>query len=279
MKKATAIVLAVLLALFALAGCQSGGGEAEAAASNKLEEIVASGTLVVGTDPAWAPFEYIGADGEITGADYEIASDIAEALGVELEMKNIAFDSLIPAMQSGEIDMILAAMTITDERLESVDFSEPYTQIQQCIIVAEDSEVQYIDDLAGGAVGAHLGTTGDFLVSDEIESGVLAGTGASINQYKYLTDACLAILSGDLQAVVCDAPLAENLCTVNEGLKFFPVVWADGTETEIESFGIAMPKGETELVEKVNEIISPLIADGTIDAYIVDHSEKASNLD
>lgn len=293
MKKLLAIILAAAMLLCAFSGCsntESTPSESEASSGSladvdvvsepeatKLDEIIEAGVLKVGTDPAWAPFEYIGADGEITGVDYEIAKNIADGLGVELEMVNIAFDSLIPSMESGEIDMILAAMTITEERAESVDFSNSYTVSQQYIIVLEDSTVEYIDDLAGCAIGVHLGTTGDFLVSDEIDAGVLAGTNATVSQYKYLTDACLSIQSGDLDAVVCDILLAKNLCSINEGLKCFELFWADGTATN-EPYGIAMPKGETALVEKVNEIIDPLIADGTIDGYILDHSEKAAEL-
>ena len=177
-------------------------------------------------------FEYIGADGEVTGSDLELAQYIADQLGVELEVINVAFDSISTYLVNDEADLTLSAMTITDERKETLDFSDPYTVAQQYIIVPQDNEtVSTIEDLAGMAIGVHLGTTGDFLVSDEVMAGVLANTGATAQQYKFLTDAALALQNGELGAIVCDTLLAENLVAVNEGLKCFPLVYADGSST------------------------------------------------
>ena len=120
-----------------------------------------------------------------------------------------------------------------------------------------------------------MGTTGDFLASDEVNMGVLAGTGATVQQYKDLTIAAMGLDAGDVQAIVCDKLLAENICTNNEDLKCFEAVYEDGSSTK-EQYAIAAAKGETELIEKVNEIIKPLKEDGTVDKYILDHSEKAS---
>ena len=154
----------------------------------------------------------------------------------------------------------------------------PYTTAQQYIIVLADNEaVTAIDDLGGQNIGVHLGTTGDFLVSDEVMMGVLAGTGANVAQYKFLTDAALALKNGELGAIVCDTMLAENIVAVNEGLKCFPLTYKAG-EAEIEQLGIAMKKGDAEFVAKINEIIAPIIADGTIDKWLVEHSELASAL-
>ncbi|MDD3796974.1 MAG: transporter substrate-binding domain-containing protein, partial [Lachnospiraceae bacterium] len=146
------------------------------------------------------------------------------------------------------------------------------------IIVKDDDEtVKTIDDLAGYTIGVHLGTTGDFLASDEVNIGVLAGSGASVQQYKDLTIAAMGLNAGDVQAIVCDKLLAENLCTINEGLKCFEAVYADGSST-LEQYAAAAAKGETELIEKVNEVITPLKEDGTIDGYILAQSEKAAAL-
>jgi polar amino acid transport system substrate-binding protein len=172
--------------------------------------------------------------------------------------------------------MSLSAMTITEERKETLDFSIPYTTAQQYIIVMADNEaVTTLDDLAGQAVGVHLGTTGDFLVSDEAMMGVL--NGSTVAQYKFLTDAALALKNGELGAIVCDTMLAENIVAVNEGLKCFPLAFKD-KEVEIEQLGIAMKKGDEAFVAKVNEIIAPLVEDGTIDKWLVEHSELASAL-
>lgn len=268
MKKAIACALALVMSL---------GFTAMAEEQNALDRVLERGKLIVATDAAWAPFEYM--EGEnIVGADMEIAADIAESLGVELELINVSFDSLSMYLSSGEADLALAAITVTEERAEVMEFSAPYCDSCQYIIVKEDNEdVATINDLAGMIVGVHLGTTGDFVVSDEVNMGVLMGTGASVQQYKDLTIAAMGLNAGDVQAIVCDKQLAENICAVNEGLKCFEAVYEDGSST-LEQYAVAANKGETELIEKVNEVVVPLKEDGTVDQYIVDHSARSSAL-
>ena len=268
MKKIIAMILVAMMALTMTS----------AVAEGKLAEIQSKGKLVICTDAAWAPFEYIGADGKEAGADIELAKYIAEQLGVELEIINVAFDSISTYLINNDADLSLSAMTITEERKETLDFSIPYTTAQQYIIVVEDNDkVAVLEDLAGMNIGVHLGTTGDFLVSDEVMMGCLANTGANVQQYKFLSDAALALGNGELGAIVCDTLLAENIVAVNEGLKCFPLTYADGS-ANIEELAIAMKLGDEELVNKINEIIAPVIEDGTVDAWIVDHTEKASAL-
>lgn len=272
MKKLTALLLIAALTLSLFAGC---GKSAE---KNALDIIKERGYITMATDAAWAPYEYVGENGQPDGCDIELAKEIAKGLGVELKIINAAFDTLPTYVESGEADMILAAMTITEERKQTMDFSNPYTVAQQYIIVAKDnSSVKTIEDLAGYTIGTHLGTTGDFLVCDEIDldDGVLHGTGASYAQYKDLTVASLDLNSGALQAVVCDGPMAENMCIRNENLKCFPLVYADGSGTD-ESYGVAVKKGNTALLEAINQILDPLVADGTFDQFFVKHVEASS---
>ena len=269
MKKIIALILIAVMTLSMTTAFAEGG---------KLAEIQAKGKMTICTDAAWAPFEYIGKNGEVAGADIELAKYIAEQLGVELEIINVAFDSISTYLINNDADLSLSAMTITEERKETLDFSIPYTTAQQYIIVVEENDkVAVLEDLAGMNIGVHLGTTGDFLVSDEVMMGCLANTGANVAQYKFLTDAALALKNGELGAVVCDTLLAENLCAVNEGLKCFPVVFADERNI-IEELGIAMKKGDEAFVAKINEIIAPLVEDGTVDKWLVEHSELASAL-
>ena len=272
MKKIIALVLIAIMCMVSAAVAEEPTG--------KLKDILDAGKIVVCTDAAWAPFEYIGADGEVTGSDIELAKYIAEQLNVELEIINVAFDSISTYLVNDEADLSLSAITITEERKETIAFSVPYTVAQQYIIVNDDVDaVATIEDLAGMNIGVHLGTTGDFLISDEImkDTGVLYNTGANVQQYKFLTDAALALGNGELGAIVCDTLLAENIVAVNEGLKCFPLTYADGS-ANIEELAIAMKLGEEDLVNKINEIITPIIEDGTVDAWIVDHTEKASAL-
>lgn len=270
MKKAISCGLSLAVALSLCAGFTSMADDQTA-----LDRILERGKLIVATDAAWPPFEYM--EGEnVVGADIEIAEDIAESLGVELEVINAAFDSLSMYLQNGEADLALAAITVTEDRKETMEFSEPYCDSYQFIVVKEDDEnVKCINDLAGYMIGVHLGTTGDFLASDEVNMGVLAGTGASVQQYKDLTIAAMGLNAGDVQAIVCDKLLAENLCEVNDGLVCFEAVYEDGSST-LEQYAVAAAKGETDLIEKVNEVVVPLKEDGTVDQYILEHSERAA---
>ena len=275
-KKMMMIALSAVMVL-ALAAC--GGGSSSDSEGGKLAAIQEKGKIVVCTDAAWAPFAYIGEGGQPTGIDIEIAQYIADQLGVELEVSNIAFDTIPTALVNGDADLALACITITDERKEQMAFTDPYTSVQQYMVVTADSDIDAMDDLAGKMIGTHLGTTGDFLVSDEVDSGVLAGSGAQNNQYKALPDAAEELKSGTLSAIVCDSVLAENLVTANgDALKCFPVVYADGTEAEVENIGAAMAQGDDEFTAKINEIIQELVANGQIDEWFVKHSEEASKL-
>ena len=279
-KKLMIIALSAIMVL-ALAACGGGSssGDAEAEGGGKLAEIQEKGKIVVCTDAAWAPFEYIGEGGEPAGIDIEIANAIAEELGVELEVSNIAFDTIPTALTNGDADLALACITITDERKEQMAFTDPYTTVMQYIVVTADSEIATMDDLAGKMIGTHLGTTGDFLVSDEIDGGVLKDTGAQNNQYKALPDAAEELKSGTLQAIVCDSVLAENLVKANgDALKCFPVAYADGSAPDEENIGAAMAQGDEEFTAKINEIVQKLASEGKIDEWFVQHSEAASKL-
>ena len=279
-KKIMAIMMAMMMAL-ALAACGGGSGsEGESSeGGGKLAAIQEAGKIVVCTDAAWAPFEYIGEGGQPTGIDLEIAQAIADELGVELEVQNIAFDTIPAVLKSGDADLGLACITITDERKEEMAFTDPYTSVQQYMVVPADSEIKVMEDLADKAIGTHLGTTGDFLVSDEISGGVLAGTSTENKQYKALPDAALAMKSDELQAIVCDSVLAENLVKANgDAFQCFPVAYSDGHEAETEEIGAAMAQGDEEFTAKINEIIQGLVKEGKIDEWFVQHSEAASKL-
>ena len=278
-KKMLIIALSMMMVL-ALAACGGGSGSGDAEeGGGKLAEIQEKGKIVVCTDAAWAPFEYIGEGGEPTGIDIEIAQAIADELGVELEVKNIAFDTIPASLSGGDADLALACITITDERKEEMAFTDPYTTVQQYMVVPADSEIKTMEELGGKAVGTHLGTTGDFLMSDENTSGVLKDNNVENKQYKALPDAALAMKSGELQAIVCDSVLAENLVKANgDAFKCFPVAYADGHEADTEEIGAAMAKGDDEFTAKINEIVQKLKSDGKIDEWFVKHSEEASKL-
>lgn len=275
MKKIIAVVLCVVLAL-ACVGMTSCG---DAADKQSVDAIKKAGKLTMYTNAEFPPFEYM--DGtEVKGVDVDIAQAIADKLGVKLEIHNVKFDTIIGSIQSGKGSIGAAGITVTDERKESVDFSIEYTTSKQYIIVAADSTVAKIEDLAGMKIGVQLGTTGDFIVSDEINGtddtkGVLQDTGASVTTYNSAADAAIALNSGKIQAVVIDKLPAEIVAGSYENLKAIELVYADGSNTE-ESYAICVAKGNESLLKVINEVIEELKANGKIDEYVIKHTGAAS---
>ena len=224
-------------------------------------------TLKMGTNAAFPPYEYYDDEtNDIVGIDAEVAAAICEKLGYDLEIVDMDFDSLIPAVANGKIDMVLAGLTVTEERKQNVDFTSPYATGVQVVIVKEDSPITSVDDLfAEGAnhkIGVQQGTTGDLYCSWDIED---EGLG-TVERYKNGTDAVLALTSGKVDCVVIDNEPAKNFVAANEGLKILE------TEYITEDYAIALAKG-SELTEQINAALEELIADGTvqsiIDKYIV----------
>ena len=219
-------------------------------------------TLKMGTNASFPPYEfYDDESGEIVGIDAEVAAAICEKLGYELEIVDMDFDAIIPAVTTGKIDFGMAGMTVTEERMQSVDFTTSYATGIQVVIVKEDSEITSVDDLfAEGAnhkIGVQQGTTGDLYCSWDIED---EGLG-SVERYKNGTDAVLALTSGKVDCVVIDNEPAKNYIAANEGLKILD------TEYAVEDYAIALAK-DSELTEQINAALEELIADGTVQAII-----------
>ncbi len=219
-------------------------------------------TLKMGTNASFPPYEYYDDEtGEIVGIDAEVAAAICEKLGCELEIVDMDFDAIIPAITTGKIDFGMAGMTVTEERKQSVDFSTSYATGIQSVIVKEDSDITSVDDLfAEGAshkIGVQQGTTGDLYCSWDIED---EGLG-SLERYKNGTDAVLALTSGKVDCVVIDNEPAKKYVEANEGLKILD------TEYAVEDYAIALAK-DSELTGKINAALEELIADGTVQAII-----------
>ena len=219
-------------------------------------------TLKMGTNASFPPYEFYDDEtGEIVGIDAEVAAAICAKLGCELEIVDMDFDAIIPAVTTGKIDFGMAGMTVTEERKQSVDFSTSYATGIQSVIVKEDSDITSVDDLfAEGAnhkIGVQQGTTGDLYCSWDIED---EGLG-SVERYKNGTDAVLALTSGKVDCVVIDNEPAKNYIAANEGLKILD------TEYAVEDYAIALAK-DSELTEKINAALEELIADGTVQAII-----------
>ena len=218
----------------------------------------AEGTLTMGTNAAFPPYEYYE-DNQIVGIDAEIAAAIAAKLGMELKIEDMEFNSIITAVSTGKIDFGMAGMTVTDERKQSVNFSETYATGIQAIIVKEDSAITSVDDLgAEGAawkIGVQEATTGDIYCTDDFgEERVL--------KFKVGADAVEALKTGKVDCVIIDNEPAKAFVAANDGLKILE------TEYTVEDYAIAVALENTELLEKINTALKELIEDGTVKTII-----------
>ncbi len=256
--KKSMISLAVLMAML-LAAC---GGAAEEAPAAKEEAAEAEkATLTMATNAEFPPYEFMEG-GEVVGIDAEVAGIIADELGMELVIENVDFDSIIPGVKSGKFDMGMAGMTVTEDRLISVNFTTSYATGIQSVIVPEGSPITSVDDLfadgANNKVGVQLGTTGDIYSSGDIEG---AGLGA-IERFNKGADAVMALKAGKVDCVIIDNLPAQEYVDANEGLVILD------TDYAVEDYAIAINKDNAELLEKVDAALVKLIDDGTVQEIV-----------
>ncbi len=235
MKKFLAVLLATMMTV-ALCACGSGKEQ-----------------LVMATNAEFPPYEYHEGE-EIVGIDVEIAQAIANEMGRELVIEDMNFDSIIMAVTTGKADIGVAGLTITEDRLESVNFSTPYTTAAQVIIVKEGSDIASPDDLVGKTVGVQLGTTGDIYAGD-IEN-------ATVERYNKGYEAVQALLQGKVDAVMIDSQPANVFVEQNEGIYVIDEAFT------YEEYAIAVAKGDTELLEEINAAIAKLEESGELQAII-----------
>ena len=243
-RKIMAMAIAVSFC-FGLASCSN------ASKGSKLN-TVASGKLTMATNATFPPYEYHEGD-KIVGIDAEIAKAIADKLGLELVIEDVAFDSIIAGVQSGKYDIGCAGMTVTEERLQAVNFSSTYSTGIQSIIVAEGSDITDLDSLiaSGCKVGVQSGTTGDIYMTDEVGED-------RIDRYNKGNDAVLALLNGVVGAVVIDNQPAQAFVAVNEGLVILE------TPYTVEDYAMCISKENEALLNAINDVLAEMEADGTI---------------
>lgn len=248
---ATTMVFAMMTSLV---GC--GGGSEEPAATDEP----AAETLIMATNAAFPPYEYYEGDA-IVGIDAEVGKAIADKLGMGFTIEDMEFDAIIPAVTSGKASFGMAGMTVTEERLNSVDFSTSYAKGVQVVIVAEGSAITTVDDLfADGAshvIGVQTGTTGDLYSTWDLEEAGLA----TVERFNKGADAVLALTQGKVDCVVIDNEPAKEFVAANEGLVILD------TEYAVEDYAICFAK-DSELTAQVNSALEELIADGTVQAII-----------
>lgn len=211
-------------------------------------------TLTFGTNAEFPPFEYVASSGVIDqydGIDMAIAKNIAEANGMTAVVENMEFDSLLVALQNGQIDAAIAGMTVTEDRKEEADFSTPYYTATQVMIVKEDSDITSAADMADKKICVIQGYTGEICVKD---------LGYPYEAFKKGTDAIMELVNGKCDVVVIDSATAEKYVFDNQGLK----IVEDASAFESEEYAIAVKKGNTELLDKINKAIETMLADGTV---------------
>lgn len=264
MKKIIAMALVLVMTLGLFAGCgaskttETNNVPAETTEEKTSFTTVSEGKLIMATNAYFPPYEYYEGD-KIVGIDAEIAAAIAKELGLELEIKDMQFDSIITSVNEGSADFGLAGMTITEDRLKEVDFSISYASGVQSIIVKEGSPIKTVEDLyAEGAsykVGVQLGTTGDIYATDDFGEDL-------VTQYTNGNEAVVALLGDDIDCVIIDNEPAKAFVANNEGLVILETSYAD------EDYAACISKENTALKAAIDAAILKLTEDGTIDAII-----------
>jgi len=257
-KKIKAVMLVLIISMVSisvfLAGC----------AEEKKNKIV------VGTDATFPPFEFVDENGEITGFDIEMTKKILTDLGYEVEIKDMGFDQLIGALQSGIIDVIAAGMTITEERLQQISFSIPYYTSDQSVLVKSDSTLTLSDysDFSNLKLGAQTGTTGALWVEEHLmnmtwlqEQNIDYDLNVTLESYGSYTDAVLDLKIGRIDAVIVDIPVGRSF--EKEGTT--KIIYIIPTN---ESFGLGVKKENTELLQKINQKLEEYMASEEWDVLV-----------
>lgn len=273
-KKKIVSVMLILVMLFTLAACsakassetnpaegQKPAGEQKAA--GKVDQIKAKGKIVLGTTADYPPYEFhkeINGKDEIVGFDIDIAKAIAKDLGVEVKIKDMKFDGLLAALVADDIDFIIAGMVPKEERKKSVDFSVPYYQAEQKILVkaAIADKIKSIDDLKGLRIGAQKSTVQEDIANTKIEASEVKALGK-------ITDLVLELKNDKIDGIVLVAPVAEAYAKQNQDL-----VVPDITLGKEDGVAVAVNKGNTDLLDAINATLNKLMKDGAIDKFIGD---------
>lgn len=259
-KKIAALTLSAVLCLGLLTAC--GGNKDNAASDLKtLEE----GKLILSTNSDFSPWCILADDGSFEGIDYEFAAKIAEKLGLELVIDDMAFDAALTAVQNGQSDVAMGGVSITEDRKAVMDFTDPYATGVQVVIVKEGSPVT-MDNLGDYMIGAQIGTTGLLYASDTPENG---GYGEDhVIGYEGGAMAVQALINGTVDAVIIDDKPAQEYVAANPnaGLTILEGTWVE------EDYAIGVQKGNTAMLEALNKVLKELKEDGTLqgimDKYI-----------
>ena len=215
-------------------------------------------TLRVGMNAEFAPFEYLDEDSAVVGFDAELIAAIAEKMGMELEIENMFFDVLLDALTDGSVDCVCSGMTITEQRREIVDFSDAYFTAAQAVVALRGNDsIHSLDDLKGRKVAVQSGTIGHSMALNDL------GCDVSDTVYKIATDAAFDVLEGRADCMIIDSAVAQNLVE-----KYDSLFILEGMNMPAEEYGVAVAKGNTELLNRINEALAAVKTDGVYDALL-----------
>ena len=275
MKKLAALALAAAMTL-SLAACSQNGAESKPseassvpassagtpseAASSEALKTIAAGAITMSTNAEFEPFEYKDSD-KIVGIDVDIANKIAEKLGLDLQINDVAFDSLIMELQTNKCDFVAAGMTVDEDRLKNVDFSEPYFDASQSIVVPKGGAIKSPADLNGKTVGVQQGTTGDkYCTNEDGKNDIKVG---NVKRYNKGADAVSDLISGRIDAVVIDDFPATKFVEKNSDK-----IEKLSDALTVEQYAIAVQKGNTALLDQINAVLKDLKSSGELDKII-----------
>lgn len=221
-----------------------------------MAAVVPAAEVVVGCNAEFPPFEFTDDNDNIVGYDIDIMNAVAKAGGFAVTIQNQAFDTLVEGLESGKLDAVISGMTITDARKEKIDFSEPYYNAAQVIVVLEDTKgFESIDDIKGKRIGVQLGTTGAGMAEN-----VMGADSADLKQFRKYSEVFTDLRLGRIDAIVVDLPVAQSF------LKKIPGLRISSPSMSEEQYGIAVKKGNNELMTQINAGLANIRASGEFDA-------------
>jgi polar amino acid transport system substrate-binding protein len=246
-------IAALVASASVAAGCGSDNSSSSStSASSGDVTTITDGTLLIATDAPYPPFE-IGtpADSDFGGFDIDLANAVAEKLGLTPEFQDTSFDTIFRDVAAGQFDIVVAASTITPGRQKTVNFSDPYYEAQQALVVPTGSDITSVDDLTGKIVGAQDATTGETYANDETDAGEVRG-------FPEGPDAISAVVTGQVDAAIIDQPVAVDAVDKTDGIEIAAEIPTN------ELYGMALSKENTALLDAVNNALVEMKGDGTI---------------
>lgn len=266
LRKITGIIAAACM-VFAVVGCSSSNDQT--ASESGLDKIKSKGVLTLATASGYPPYEFVSVEnnGSVIGIDVALAQAVADKIGVDLKVQDMAFSELITTLQSGNCDIVIAGLPETEERAQVVDFSKVYLNDQQCIIVRSEDAGAYssLDDFAGKKVAVEMGSSSETVAKSEL-------TGADVVSLSLVSDVFLELENGKVDAVVTGAVVGKQYVISNPDLVQLDLEFAQSDKPA----SAAVQKGNTELLDLVNSVIDEVQNDGTMESWIDEYSMQAS---